>query len=140
VTTKTSVGEKELMKLHLTVLESQFALCQLPADADVPAWALGELVSVTRTAQELSVVCDEEMVPEGITAERGWRCLAVKGPFSLELAGVLAQLTRPLAESGVPVFALSTFDTDYLLVKEERLADASAAFRRNGHVVESPKR
>lgn len=128
------------MKLYLRVLESQFAVCQLPADAVGPAWALGEIVSVTRTAQELSVVCGEEMVPEGITAERGWRCLALKGAFSLEQAGVLAQLTRPLAESGVPVFALSTFDTDYLFVKEERLADASAAFRRNGHVVESPKK
>src|SRR5205823_1115510 len=83
--------------------------------------------SVTRTGDELSVVCRQEVVPAGTRAEDGWRCLRVAGAMSFDLVGVLAALTTPVAAAGVGVFAFSTFDTDYLLVKAERLPEAGAA-------------
>jgi hypothetical protein len=77
-------------------LDGRFAVSRLPAEADVPAWAVGALVSLTRTSDELSVICSEDAVPQEATAERGWRCRKVGGPISFELTGVLAALTRPL--------------------------------------------
>lgn len=122
----------------LLVLDGLFAVCRLPADAAWPAWPSGEFVSVTRTADELSVVCREDAVPEGVRREDGWRCLRVAGTLDFSLVGVLAFLLVPLAEAGVSVFALSTFDTDYLLVKAEKLKAAVDVLRRDGHVVGLP--
>jgi hypothetical protein len=88
-----------------------------------------------RTRAELSVVCAAARVPDGVRAERGWRALAVCGRLDLGLTGVLAGLLAPLAAAGVPIFAVSTYDTDYVLVREERLAEAVAALRAAGHTV-----
>jgi hypothetical protein len=93
--------------------------------------------SVTRTPDELSVVCDASAVPDDVRCERGWRCLRVAGAMPFTLVGVLASLTAPIAAAGVGVFALSTFDTDYLLVKESDFARAVEALRTAGHTVES---
>ncbi len=121
--------------LALTVLPGGYAVCRLPADAAFPAWAAGDLLSVTRTADELSVVCHEEAVPGGVRCVRGWRCLRVAGTLDLSLVGVLASLLVPLAEAGVGVFALSTFDTDYLLVRDRDLARALQALQTAGHAL-----
>ncbi len=99
----------------------------------MPGWAAGELCSITRTAEELSVVCPEEAVPEAVRRQGGWRCLEVRGPLAFELTGVLASLASPLAEAGVPIFALSTFDTDYLLVPGDQLETAFGALGAAGH-------
>jgi hypothetical protein len=123
--------------LSLVLLPDPFAVCRLPADAPFPAWAKGEFVSITRTADELSVVCREDAVPEGVRREAGWRCLRVDGTLDLALVGVLAALAVPLAEAGVSVFAVSTFDTDYLLLKEANLAKGIEALRAAGHHVRS---
>jgi hypothetical protein len=123
--------------LSLVLLSDLFAVCRLRADAPSPAWATGELVSITRTADELSVVCRDDAVPEGVRREAGWRCLRVDGTLDLALVGVLAALAVPLAEAGVSVFAVSTFDTDYLLVKEADLARGFEALRAAGHRVRS---
>jgi hypothetical protein len=128
-------GDSPAAQLRLTVLQERLAVCRLPPAAAVPAWATGTLTSVTRTPEELSVVCPEDVVPEAITAERGWRCLRVAGPLDFALTGVLAALSQPLAGAGVPIFAISTYDTDYLLVKENRLTAAAAALERAGHSV-----
>jgi uncharacterized protein len=80
--------------LWLTTLEGRFAVSRLPADAAVPRWAAGEVVAVTRTPDELSVICAEPAVPEATPAERGWRCLQVHGPLSFEMTGILAALER----------------------------------------------
>lgn len=123
----------------LTLLEvaGRFAVCKLPPGSAVPAWATaGDVFSVTRTGDELSVVCRQEVVPEGTQAEVGWRCLRVAGAMPSTLAGVLASLTAPVAKAGVGVFAVSTFDTDYLLVKEADFPAAVAALRGAGHTVE----
>jgi hypothetical protein len=88
---------------------------------------------VTRTPDELSIVCAAGAVPDGSRSERGWRALRVAGPLDFSLTGVLVSLLAPLADAAVPAFAVSTHDTDYLLVKEESLARAADALRRAGH-------
>jgi RimJ/RimL family protein N-acetyltransferase len=124
-------------RLHLLGVAGLFAVCRLPPGSTIPAWATaGDVFSVTRTADELSVVCRQEMVPEGTHCEYGWRCLRVAGSMPFTLVGVLASLTSPVAKAGVGVFAFSTFDTDYLLVKAERFPEAVAALRAAGHLVE----
>jgi hypothetical protein len=112
-------------------------VCKLPPGSAVPAWATaGDVFSVTRTGDELSVVCREEAVPAGTHAEVGWRGLRVAGAMPFTLVGVLAALTSPVAAAGVGVFAVSTFDTDYLFVKETDFPVAVAALRGAGHSVE----
>src|SRR5262249_53205645 len=106
-------------RLTLILVEGRFAICRLGVDATIPPWiTASHFVSITRTADELSIVCPQDAVPEGVQSERGWRCLRVVGTMSFSVVGVLASLTVPLAEAGVSIFALSTFDTDYLLLKE----------------------
>jgi hypothetical protein len=92
-------------------------------------------LSITRTDDELSVVCPEEAVPEDTRSEGGWRVLGLEGPFEFSEVGVLASVVGPLAEADVSVFAVSTYDTDYVLVKEEQLEVAVAALRARGHEV-----
>ncbi len=109
-------------------IPGRFAVCRLPPDSEVPAWAgtagaLGprprRLLSVTRTDRELSVVAPEEAVPDGVQAERNWVAVRVAGVLDFSLVGVLARLTGALAGAGVPVAALSTYDTDILLVRAD---------------------
>jgi hypothetical protein len=122
--------------LKLTVLPNIFAVCRLDAGAVVPTWATsGEFFSITRTAEELSVVCLQSLVPDGVRCERDWRCVQVDGPIPFSAVGVLASLVEPLAEAGVSVFAMSTFDTDYLLVKAVDLERSIDAWRKVGHIV-----
>jgi hypothetical protein len=127
----------ERLSLAIRVWEGTFAVCRLGADEHVPAWAsAGQFCSITRTPDELSVVCAEECVPQGVKCERGWRCLRVGGAIEFSVVGVLASLAVPLAEAGISIFAVSTFDTDYLLVKAEDLPRALEALRSAGHVVQ----
>lgn len=122
------------MNLRLSILPERLAVCRLAASDAVPAWAAsGSFSSVTRTPAELSIVCAEAAVPGSVGRESGFRAYVVAGPLDFGLTGVIASLTEPLARAGVPVFVVSTFDTDYLLVREERLEEASAVLRRAGH-------
>lgn len=117
---------------RLLLLPESYAICRLPPADGVPAWAFpGGLTSVTRTHDELSIVCRQDAVPEGVRCEPGWRCLRVAGTLDLRLVGVLASLTVPLAEAGVSVFAVSTYDTDYLLVRSGDLERALLALMRD---------
>lgn len=139
VTLTKPVAERKVIEhqLRLLVVDGMFAVCRLPANAPPPLWAtVGEFYSVTRTADELSVVCHDGAVPAGVACERGWRCLRVAGAMPFAVVGILAFLTTPLAEAGISLFAISTFDTDYLLVKAERLLEAVAVLRAAGHQVE----
>ena len=123
-----------MTSLRLTVLPSRLAVCRLAANALLPIWAAGgALVSITRTADELSIVCLEAQVPGDVTVERGWCCLKVEGPLDFALTGILADLAGALASAGISIFAVSTFDTDYLLVKEETLDRAVEALKVAGH-------
>jgi len=109
--------------------------CRLSAKAPVPAWAAGEFVSVSRSADELSIVCRETEVPDEVEWETGWRCLKFAGKLDLAMVGVLAGVTGVLAEEGACVFAMSTFQTDYLLVKETDLDRSLTALGNAGYDV-----
>lgn len=125
-------------RLRLLGMAGSFAVCKLGTGLPIPPWAtMGDLFSVTRTADELSVVCRQEAVPEGVICERDWRCLRVSGSMPFTLVGVLASLTTPVAQAGVSVFAFSTFDTDYLLVKANDMPKAVAALRAAGHLMDA---
>jgi len=124
-------------RLKLLSVTGSFAVCKLATESPIPSWAMkGHLFSLTRTGDEVSVVCDQKVVPEGIVCERNWRCLRVAGTMAFSLVGVLASLTMPVAKAGVSVFAFSTFDTDYLLVKARDMHDAIVALRAAGHLVD----
>ncbi len=124
--------------LDLDLLPEDYAVCRLPAGAAVPfLLAAGpddkSLLSVTWTAEEISVICRADRTPEGATVETPWRCLRVVGPLDLALTGLLASLVGPLAEARVNTFAFSTYDTDYLLVPAVRLSEAIDALAAAGH-------
>jgi hypothetical protein len=125
--------------MRLVLLPDLFAIYRLDPKASLPAWAIAgssSLVSVTRTANEFSIVCAQENAPEeDVRCERDWRCLMVEGPLDFSLAGVLSALLAPLAEAGVSIFALSTFDTDYLLVRAAQLDLAVETLSAAGHPV-----
>jgi uncharacterized protein len=121
--------------LRLSVLEDRLAVCRLEPGAEIPAWATAPFSSVTRTPDELSVVCLEERVPAEITCERGWRAFRFEGPFEFGLVGVLASVAVILAESEVSILAIATYDTDYVLVQESQLDLAARALRERGHEV-----
>jgi len=115
------------------VLPGTYAVCRLAPETARPAWAAGDFVSVTATAEEVSVICPAKSVPSDVRAEREWRVLKVAGPFSLDTVGVLAALAAPLATAKVSLLAVGTFDTDYLLVKADALDAASRALTDAGH-------
>ena len=121
--------------LCLAVLPGEFSVWRLSADAPLPSIASGRFLSMTRTDNELSVVSASAEVPVGATAETGWRCLRVEGPLSFELTGIVAGLSAPLAREGIPIFVVSTYDTDYLLVKTADLDKACSTLRGEGHTV-----
>ncbi len=125
------------MPHKLTILPETFAICRLAPDAALPDWAVytGSPISITRTTDELSIVCPESRVPADAQAERGWRCFRVLGPLPFTMTGVLASLVAPLAEAGISIFAFSTYDTDYVMVKEEMLGQAIDVLAADGHTV-----
>ena len=121
--------------LRFSVLPGRFAIHRLPASAPVPEWARrSPFISVTRTADELSIVCAQECVPTDVPgAACGYLCLKLAGPFPLTESGIVVSFLAPLAERGIPVFPLATFDTDYVLVQESRWNDALQALHAAGH-------
>ena len=129
-----------MKRLIVDVRPGEYAVARLPADAPVPAGLLDVpgLVSVTRTPDELSIVCPAEHAPEAGAVHTGWRLLTVRGPLEFTLTGIMAALSSELAAAGVSLFALSTYDTDHLLVKSGDLARAVQALRSSGHEVTKP--
>lgn len=126
--------------LTMRVLPGELAVCRLDADGPLPAWvfhAEARFFSVMRTPEETSVVCPVDDVPPSVSqADKGWRALKVDGPLPLTMTNVTAKLTTPLGAAGIPVFALSTYDTDYLLIKSEHLERAVSLLRTRFTVVE----
>jgi uncharacterized protein len=130
--------------LKYRVLVERLAVCRFASDARIPAWALeGGFFCVVRTRDELSIVCSEDVckedvctanrMPDGVLAERGWLALKLEGPFPFSMTGVLASFLQPLAEARISIFAISTFDTDYVLIKRENLEQAVVALGAAGH-------
>lgn len=124
------------MSRELTLLPDPLSICRLPAGIALPAWArAGGLTAVTWTTQETSIVCLAAVVPADVQADAGWRAFVVAGPLDFSLTGVLLAIAQPLADAGVSIFAVSTYDTDYVLVKEAALPAAVAALTGCGHRV-----
>jgi hypothetical protein len=124
--------------MDLRVLSERLAVCRLPLDAPWPVPAPGAtFYSVTRTASEVSVVCAEDAAPadDVVSIEPDWRAWEVAGPLDFSMVGVMAALTAPLADVGVSVFVVSTYDTDYVLVHAAALERAIEALRDAGHTV-----
>jgi hypothetical protein len=123
---------------ELSVLAEVFVVCRLEATAPVPPWALADtrFVSITRTDDELTIICREDQAPDNPAVR--WRCLKVHGPFPFSAIGVLSELTQALADARISLLAVSTHDTDYLFVQAKDLADSVRALRRRRHTVHVP--
>ncbi len=124
-------------KLTFLVFRDTYAICKLDKDAPVPGWAYaGSFISVTRTPDELSITCAQGYVPEKVECQKGWRCLGVKGPFDFSVTGVVASFASVLADSGISIFVVCTYDTDYLLVQEANIDKTVEILSAQGHQVE----
>jgi hypothetical protein len=123
------------IQLRFTIIPGQFAVCRLDPEATIPDWAVSpsNLMVIARTSDELSIVCLADNVPFATKAERGWLCLQLIGPFPFSMTGVLASFIAPLAANHVSIFAIATFDTDYVLVKEESRELALSSLQAAGH-------
>lgn len=120
----------------LILLPDRLTICRLPPDALLPSWAESDgLQAIIRTTDELCIICGEDNVPANITAEPNWRALKVRGPLVFSEVGVIASLANPLAEAGISIFVISTFETDYILVKKRDLEAAVENLREAGHSV-----
>jgi hypothetical protein len=124
------------MQVKFRMLSSTFAIVRFAPDSAVPEWAMkGEFSSITRTRNELSVVCVAENVPPEIRSELRWICLKLQGPFPFSLTGVLLSFIEPLSSNDIPIFAISTYDTDYVLVPEDNSTKAVEMLVQAGYVM-----
>ncbi len=122
------------MHLNFRQLPGSFVICRLPSDAPPPQLAVAaSFTSITRTSDELSIVCPADHAPGIAKCEGPWTCFKLEGPFPFSQTGILASFIDPLAEHGLPIFAISTFDTDYVLVKEEHAVTARQTLQAAGH-------
>lgn len=126
-------------QLTLLLFDGCLAVCRLPANSPVPPWAFakGPLSSITRSEKELSVICGEAAVPAGVRCERGWRVMKVENPLNFALTGILVSLAGPLADAGVSIFTVSTFDSQYLMVKEASIELALKILVNAGHEIQA---
>ncbi len=116
--------------IKLKSLADRYGLCRLGPNEAVPGWAqYGEFQSITRTPEELSILCPEENIPAELQCERGWVALKLGGPFEFTEIGILSGILAPLAQAGISILAVSTFDTDYVLIKEKKLTAAREALK-----------
>ena len=124
------------MALSLKEVDGSFAVCRLAAGSALPEWFRpGPFATVSWTDDELSILCHESQVPAAVQCERGWRCLMLQGPFAFDQTGILLQVLQPLAEAKIGIFALSTFDTDYVLVKDHAFEATVKALVAGGLLV-----
>ncbi len=114
-------------------LSGRFAVCRLAPGTPIPSWAAGSFVSITSTKDEISVICPADRVPLEVQAERDWRVLQLVGPFAFTTLGVLASVAAPLANAGISILAVASYDTDYFLVKDDYYHAAVAALAAAGH-------
>lgn len=126
------MGQRREFKFSL--LPGSYAVVRLAPDAPVPDWATnGDFTSITRTADELSIICPADSVPSDVHFPHRWLCLKLKGPFPFSLTGVLLSFIEPLSYNAVPFFAISTYDTDYVLVEEKWAERAIDLLQHAGH-------
>ncbi len=127
-----------MKQLTLEVLSGHYAIYRFAPDSSLPNWALNAtgFSSITRTSDELSIVCEHQTLElEGVKQDLGWACLKLIGPFAFDLTGILASVLNPLRDAEIGIFAISTFDTDYVLVKLEHLELAVVTLENSGHTI-----
>ncbi len=132
------MNESRAAPLELSVLPGRFAVCRLPAGSTLPTWFQpGPFATASWTMDEVSLVCAQEQVPADalLRCERDWCCLMLHGPIPFQSTGILLRILQPLAAAGIGIFAISTFDTDYVLVKEASREAAVSALVDDGHRV-----
>ena len=128
---------KAVPKLSFIILRETFAICRLDKDAPIPDWAFQSgLFSITRTKEELSIVCPQINIPKGIICNQGWSCLKVKGPLDLTSTGVISSIALTLEQEGISLFSISTYDTDYVMVREKDLEKAIFALAKAGQQIQ----
>ena len=122
--------------IKLKILPQAYAIARLDPEAAIPDWADGAgFVSISRTDDELSIVCVEGRVPQSARKDAGWTCLKLLGPFEFGETGIVLSIIRPLSENGLGIFIVSTFDGDHLLVKTSDLEKAVTLLAQAGHIV-----
>jgi hypothetical protein len=127
---------EKMPDLILISLPGEFAICKLEAGAEIPAWSLeGDFFSISRTADELSIICLDKQVPGDVHKQAGWRALKVEGPFEFDEIGVLSALTEPLAKAGISLLTVSTFDTDYIFIQRKNFDPALEVLSAAGHTI-----
>jgi uncharacterized protein len=130
------VDQSTRQKFVIHELHERIAIVRMDPREKVPEWAwTGSLTAVVRTVDELSIVCDQKEVPGHLRCEYDWVALKLEGPMSLSLTGVLASLLGPLSFGSIPVFVVSSFDTDYILVKADDVQRAREILKAQGHDV-----
>ena len=123
-------------QLKLSLLEDFFGICVFESNASISEWAgTASFCSITRTEKKLTVVCPQNIIPADIEHERDWRCFRIDGSFDLNQIGVISSLAAPLAQAGISIFVVSSYDTDYILVKEEKVEQAIAVLSGDGHSI-----
>jgi hypothetical protein len=123
-------------QLKLSLLKDKYAICTLPKDAPIPDWALTQsLISITRSEKELTIVCRQDIIPSEPQSDLNWRCFRIDGSFDLNQIGVISSISSPLADAGVSIYVISTYDTDYFLVKENNLDKTISTLSNSGHSV-----
>lgn len=119
--------------LTLKGLTGAYSISRSPATAAIPSWADGPgFVSISRTADELSIICLSQRVPYDVQSDGPWACFQLLGPFDLSLSGIAARIVKPVSDAGIGLLFVTTFDTDYLMVKEDKRADAIVALTSAG--------
>jgi len=125
-----------MKQLTLKVLDGEYTIHRFSPEKSLPTEALGSsFLSITKTEEELSIVCDASIVLDAEVSESGWSCIKVLGPLDFALTGILAKLSGVLAEVQISIFAISTYDTDYILVKSEKLESALKALSKQGYTI-----
>jgi len=125
-----------LNKFSLSVQPFRLAVCRLDSMSPIPSEALKTAFwSLTRTGSELSVVTEEEGAPQNWPSEKGWRCLRVDGPLEFDVIGVISSISSVLADAQIPIFVISTYDTDYILIHQKHLEKGITALQKAGHIV-----
>lgn len=129
--------KRNKIKPSLILLKNIFGICKLKPIEQIPSWATqGPLFSITKTEDELSIVCEQNFIAkETADISLNWRCLKIKGPLDFSLTGILSSLLNPLADNKIGIFALSTFDTDYILIKEEKINAAIEVLKQAGFII-----
>lgn len=122
--------------LTMKLLKEKYGVCRLDKTELIPQWAQnGDFFSITRTAEELSIVCSEDNIPDGIKCERAWKVLKIEGTLDFSLIGILASISTILAHKGISIFAISTYDTDYILIKNNSIDNAINSLIMEGYEI-----